>query len=316
MEWLYVFGSGWNKIDGDWVWALSPSTYVKHRRLIARAKARTGRELRQNEGPSCYRSYAAQVKTRAYYESIGQPNLAAKAGTSSHGGKWEGIYTLAVDYGNWWAVYNYFGSNARTEWFADVRAVGLVPGMISPTRGYPDEPWHVIDLDPWAPLPAGIDVTDFPEEDMPITTEEIQKIAAAAAAEVWRAQLQALDANGQEVPGVKYSARGMLANVNGRIEGIKVPSPAQVWEYAAPVRTADNRVDPEGKTYPVQTMLANINAKADHEYANPVTAPSIDYEALAQAIIAAGGGQNLTAEQITQVVRDAILSIDFDITTS
>lgn len=166
MNWLHVFGSGWNAVDGEWVWALTPSTYRKHLALLERAKQRTGRELRQNSGPSCYRSYAAQERTRAYYESIGQANLAAVPGTSSHGGKWEGAYTFAIDYGNWADVYQ----GRRDVWFSDCRSVGLAPGMIGPARGYPDEPWHVIDLDPWAPIPASGGSTPFPtqEDDMPL----------------------------------------------------------------------------------------------------------------------------------------------------
>src|SRR5690606_6789363 len=61
----------------------------------------------------------------------------------------------------------------RAAFFEDCRAVGLSPHLISPQRGYPDEPWHVVDLDPWGPIPASNGAIPFPiplpepeEEDM------------------------------------------------------------------------------------------------------------------------------------------------------
>jgi hypothetical protein len=53
--------------------------------------------------------------------------------------------------------------------------------MIMRSRGYPDEPWHVIDLDPWAPAPASNGATPFetdPEDDM-FTDEDRNRLNAA-----------------------------------------------------------------------------------------------------------------------------------------
>lgn len=173
---LHRFNSGrtvhWKdgrQIVEDWFWALTPGTYQKHLALVALAKRNTGRNLQLSAGFSCYRNLYGQAIARTLHG-----NGAARVGTSSHGGVWEGRDTLAMDYHNWSSVYG--GSRAR--WYADVRAVGLTPGMIEPSRGYPDEPWHVIDFDPWRAVPAGGGATPFPfpkpepeparkDEDMP-----------------------------------------------------------------------------------------------------------------------------------------------------
>lgn len=161
---LVVFKRGHNSTDGDWYHALSPATYAKHRALVARALARTGRTLEITDGFGAYRPYHAQVIARNLYG-----NGAALPGTSSHGGHWEGRQTLAMDYGNWAWVYQNHGGQA--SFFADCRAVGLTPGMIMRSRGYPDEPWHVIDLDPWGPVPAG---SDFEEWDDMASKQEVK----------------------------------------------------------------------------------------------------------------------------------------------
>jgi len=172
LDLLVVFARGWNKTDGNWFHALSPATYAKHLALVERAKRRTGRKLVISGGWSAYRPYEAQVLARQIHG-----NWAAVPGTSSHGGFWEGRQTLAMDYGNWKYVYgNGDGEDTydkRAAFFADCRAVGLEPDLISPRRGYPDEPWHVVDLDPWGPVPAGLNVNplDDPEE-VPEESEE------------------------------------------------------------------------------------------------------------------------------------------------
>lgn len=144
---LTTFARGHNSTDGDWDHSLSPATYARHLELVRIAKARTGRDLAISSGWSAYRPYQAQVLARKIHG-----NGAATPGTSSHGGFWEGKQTLAMDYGNWaWVYQNHGGQN---QFFADARAAGLTPGMIMRSRGYPDEPWHVIDLNPWSGVPA------------------------------------------------------------------------------------------------------------------------------------------------------------------
>lgn len=166
---LVTFKTGWNKTDGNWKHQLSPSTYRKHQRMVELARRRTGRTLEISEGWGAYRPYNIQVIARNLYG-----NGAAWPGTSSHGGFWEGKQTLAIDYGNWGHVYGW----DRAAFYADVRAAGLAPGLIHPSRGnnYPDEPWHVVDLDPWAPVPAGNKVA-APETVAPVEQEDEDEMA-------------------------------------------------------------------------------------------------------------------------------------------
>lgn len=161
---LVIFNRGWSKIDGDWYWGLSPATYARHLALVARARKRNPNiTLTPTGGFSCYRPYWAQVIAQKVWG-----NGAATPGTSSHGGYWERRQTLAIDYHNWGQVYGW----DQAAWFADVRAVGLTPGMIMRSRGYPDEPWHVIDVDPWGPVPAFSGVfTPFVGAPQPILEE-------------------------------------------------------------------------------------------------------------------------------------------------
>lgn len=174
---LIVFATGVNTAIGYWEHALSPATYARHLALVARAKASTGRVLTMGAGWSAYRPYAAQVQARQIYG-----NGAAVPGTSSHGGFWERRQTLAMDYSNWSYVYG----GDRAAFGADCRAVGLTPDLIVPARGYPDEPWHVVDLNPWSAVPAfdGVFTPFRPEEDdMPYTQQELEQFAANG---VWK----------------------------------------------------------------------------------------------------------------------------------
>lgn len=143
---LVTFATGWLPGEGTWKHQLPPATYRKHLALVALAKKHTGRTLKVSEGWGAYRPYETQVYAKSVHGI-----WAATPGTSSHGMFWEGRQCAAIDYGNWGAVYNW----DRAAFFRDVRAVGMEPGLISKARGYPDEPWHVVDLDPWAAVPAG-----------------------------------------------------------------------------------------------------------------------------------------------------------------
>ena len=138
---LITFASGWLPNEGTWYHQLPPGTYAKHLTLVALAKRNTGRDLKATAGWSCYRPLAVQVYAKRVHGK-----WAADPGTSSHGMFWEKIQCAAVDYGNWSYVYN----GDRAAFYRDVRAAGLEPGLISPARGYPDEPWHVVDKNPWA----------------------------------------------------------------------------------------------------------------------------------------------------------------------
>lgn len=175
---LVIFKQGWNKTDGNWFWGLTPGTYARHLALVALAYEKTGRILSPSDGWGTYRPYDAQVIAHRVFG-----NGAAVPGTSSHGGFWEGRETLAIDYSNWSFVY---GGN-RAAFYADCWAVGLTPGMIEPRRGYPDEPWHVIDMNPrsGAPAPAG---TGTPLEEEDIMGQDAQNLQKSI--DTWGARLQ------------------------------------------------------------------------------------------------------------------------------
>ncbi|MEX8058750.1 hypothetical protein [Microbacterium sp. 16-032] len=245
---LVIFNRGWNDTDGNWYWGLTPATYARHLALVDRAHDRTGRWLSPGDGWSTVRPMAGQQIARRLFG-----NGAAAPGTSSHGGFWEGRETLAVDYSNWAWVY----SGDRAAFYADCRAVGLSPGMIEPSRGYPDEPWHVIDLNPRGPVPASSNAKPFEEEDdMPYTPEQIKQMtkdglfeffrdvntgpaegqrwafADVIAAQMWSHLITAQDGAGNEIRDavgtpIQYTAAGYVASTNARVGGTPAAVDAQ-----------------------------------------------------------------------------------------
>ena len=145
-----VYATGTDE-DGHYKHLLTAGTRHKIDRLKQLGYARTGRWLEISPGWSGYRPLWAQ---RVYRNKYGTG--ASVVGKSSHGiNWWDGdrgwIICLAVDFHNWGWVYGW----DRDAWYADVRAAGLEPGLIHPSRGngYPDEPWHVIDLEPFKTPP-------------------------------------------------------------------------------------------------------------------------------------------------------------------
>lgn len=166
---LVTFATGWLPNEGTWKHQLPPATYRKHVALVALALANTGRTLKVSEGWGAYRPRHIQEYAKKIHGIY-----AATPGTSSHGMFWEGRQCAAIDYGNWSFVYG----GDRAAFYRDVRSVGLVPGLISPHRGYPDEPWHVVDLDPWAAVPSGGGSAFVPEEDDMFTDDDRKKMSA------------------------------------------------------------------------------------------------------------------------------------------
>lgn len=122
-------------------------------------------------GPNAYRSFSNQEKARQEMCDLGNCLAAAYPGTSSHGGTWYRpgigwVDAMAYDVGNWWAVpWAYFK--------AACASVGLSAGLITPDMAGGASEWHhIIDLDPYGPIPAGLGATPFgveeEEEDMGI----------------------------------------------------------------------------------------------------------------------------------------------------
>lgn len=136
-------GSGTNS-DGYWEHRATVSTAQKWKNLVSEAKSLTGVTLTITPGWNVYRPLGAQ-KT-AYANSAA--GMAAYPGTSSHGGSYEGKDSLAIDVSNW-------GLIGKDTFFALARKHGFTPGVFS------NEPWHIIDNDPWGAVPAALE-----EEDM------------------------------------------------------------------------------------------------------------------------------------------------------
>lgn len=199
---LVTFASGWLPNEGTWYHQLPPATYRKHLALVALAKKNTGRVLKISEGWGAYRPLHIQEYAKRIHG-----RWAATPGTSSHGMFWEGAQCAAIDYGNWGHVYNW----NRDAFFRDVRAVGLVPDLISPRRGYPDEPWHVVDRSPWAAVASGSltleddvsaeDVWNFTVSRATGKVRAIQELAdSKSAAIAARDALAPINRGGKSVP--------------------------------------------------------------------------------------------------------------------
>lgn len=217
---LVTFRTGWLPGEGAWKHQLPPATYRKHLALVALAKKNTGRDLKPTDGWSCYRPRRVQEYAKRVHGIY-----AATPGASSHGLLWEGRQCAAVDYGNWSHVY----AGNRAAFFRDVRAVGLTPDLISPRRGYPDEPWHVVDLDPWAAVPAGSGSAFVPEEDDMFTDDDRKKINSV---------FDAIFSGGNSMKDSKKSISQSLAELQEKVGPIfRGGKPVSLRQEVADIKT-------------------------------------------------------------------------------
>lgn len=251
---LVTFNTGWNSTDGNWKHQLSAGTYRKHLNLVALAKRRTGRTLEITEGWGAYRPRHIQELARKIYG-----NGAAWPGTSSHGGFWEGKQTLAIDYGNWGWVYDW----NREAFYADARAAGLAPGLIHPSRGndYPDEPWHVVDLEPWAAVSGGNGDDDMSVEDI----------------------YNARDNDGRNTLDLGRQTRADIEALRGRIDDLIAQLPTRVWQF--PIQAQDIAGRPlsaDGK--PVNYAAHGYLASTVAQLGAKLGTAEVDEQALAVAL--------------------------------
>ncbi len=264
---LVIFKRGWNKTDGNWFWGLTPGTYARHLALVALAYEKTGRILSPSDGWGTYRPYDAQVIARRVFG-----NGAAVPGTSSHGGFWEGRETLAIDYSNWAWVYN----GDRAAFYADVRSVGLTPGMISTSRGYPDEPWHVIDLNPRsAPATAGAESFDLEESELMGAIDQIQ-----AMHDVTRAY-------------VRDQVRGMIDATNSNLVGVTQRQHDVTRQYLGDLSQAQHDVT---RKYLVDSITAAVGR----------VAVGVDVSQVRAAVESAVAGADLVARVDVAAISDAV----------
>lgn len=281
---LITFNVGFSAGEGLWKHQLSAGTYAKHLALVTLARKNTGRTLALSSGWSGYRPYSAQVYARQRYG-----NGAASPGTSSHGGFWERQQTLAMDYGNWSYVY---GGN-RAAFYRDCRAVGFEPGLIVPARGYPDEPWHVVDKQPWA---AGSAAGGSSGEWDEMATEAQMKQAVR-------------DGVFEVLTGAKLGpgGRNIFDSMNFLGDVSAAGSAEKVWNHL--IRSLDEsgnpRVDANGKPVSFQAwgFLSSIAAQVQAD------GPEVDEAALAQAL-APLISANLSAMSDADVKRIAKESAD------
>lgn len=224
---LITFASGWLPNEGTWYHQLPPGTFAKHLSLVALAKRNTGRTLKPSEGWSCYRPLNIQEYAKKVHGI-----WAATPGTSSHGMFWERIECSAIDYGNWSYVYN----GDRAAFYRDVRAVGLEPGLISPQRGYPDEPWHVVDKKPWAAGAATAGgAVPFAQPKISIPNEEEEDMALKGLSYIRSSDNKRIVAYFNDVSGFYHEASDTTGAYNTPI--------AQAWEIRG--ATANNGSWPE-----------------------------------------------------------------------
>lgn len=140
---LLPLRTGWNS-DGYWEHRLAPGSFRRWKALVEDVENETGVTLRITEGWNAYRPLDAQWT--AYRNSA--PGNAAYPGTSSHGGRYSGRDTMAIDVANW-------GQIGQARFYEFARKHGFTPGVFS------WEPWHIVDYNPWV-VPAG----EIEEEDM------------------------------------------------------------------------------------------------------------------------------------------------------
>lgn len=160
---LVKIGSGAD-VNGYWEHQISPATLRKWQTALDYARRKWGKVMRVSTGWNCYRPIAIQADARRRAEANGEPNSAARAGWSSHGGTWVSWKHT----GGFWVDAMAIDVVQQQLTWAQVdeamRYAGFLVGAITKDIAGMDEPWHYIDLDPWAAVPSGGNAT-------PATTE-------------------------------------------------------------------------------------------------------------------------------------------------
>lgn len=134
--------------NGAWEFLGSPGIIARYFEAKDYALRKWGKTFGIRTGWNIYRPLQIQKEARTRACLQGNCLGAASAGSSSHGGSWNGADALAIDI------------DPRELSWAQVweacRAAGFLCGAITQqTSGIVGgEPWHVIDQDPWRAVPA------------------------------------------------------------------------------------------------------------------------------------------------------------------
>ena len=150
------------QIDGEPYHFTSPKGLAMWHALKRNVQRDHGVTLRITAGKNAYRDMAGQEFARSNACAAGNCNSAALPGWSSHGGTWiDSVYTggqwvdaMAFDIDNWAEL-------GEAEFFRQARAVGFLADAITVARAGHREPWHIIVLDPWGPIPASLESEQF-----------------------------------------------------------------------------------------------------------------------------------------------------------
>lgn len=163
-DWALVkIDSGYDK-NGYYEFLGSPGILARWEALKAYCQRKWGVRPYIRTGWNIYRPIEIQREARIRACKEGNCLGAAYPGTSSHGGTWRGGDALAIDVEP--------GNLSWAQIFEAGRAVGFLCGAITgQVAGGLDEPWHIIDQDPWRAVPAGGDSRPFPEQEEPSKEE-------------------------------------------------------------------------------------------------------------------------------------------------
>lgn len=131
----------------------TPASAARWYALRAYVKATYGITLIITAGWNAYRPLAEQHAAREWACNRGNCLGAAYPSTSSHGGNWYRpgvgwVDAMAFDIGNWWLL-------SWDTWVKVCAKFGLLAGGIPlNVSGGVDERHHIIDLNPFGPVPA------------------------------------------------------------------------------------------------------------------------------------------------------------------
>jgi hypothetical protein len=239
-------------------------------------------------GWNIYRPFAVQKAARDRACAAGNCNAAAYEGYSSHGGTWYSRQYTNSQWADALAIdVNPNGLSWAQVWEA-ARANGFLCGAITPAIAGIDEPWHIIDLNPWGAIPGGGGDEPFPEKETQETMFILKSGATysladagwvykiANATELTEAlKIVAANRDGAVLEGTpeEYNLRKKIL-LSGETAS-SAPAPAEiadaVWRVNLQLKNPD-ATNIEGRSAQAGSMLGNVTADAQWLQENPAKA--------------------------------------------